>query len=255
MTGGMSTRTALLVGLVLLVLLALAPVDLTSVGVPCPGLRRYGTYILTLWLVTAIAAMGVNLIVGYAGQETLAQAAFVGIGAYLTAIAGKHGVPFGLSFLASGLMTFVIGIAGDYDWTDAEASNSSILFPGFTNHSKVRSLASVTGRVGYAWDRFLGYVKGGGAWEKDDYFYTDGVTTGTASQTRSGWTVGIGGEYAFTNYLTGFAEYDYYDFGNRDALFVDNFGGTFTYGIKETKSVFKVGLNLRWGAGPVVAKY
>jgi len=38
-------------------------------------------------------------------------------------------------------------------------------------------------------------------------------------------------------------------------LFVDNFGGTFTYGIKETKSVFKVGLNLRWGAGPVVAKY
>jgi len=104
-----------------------------------------------------------------------------------------------------------------------------------------------------AWDRFLGYVKGGGAWEKDDYFYTDGVTTGTASQTRSGWTVGIGGEYAFTNYLTGFAEYDYYDFGNRDALFVDNFGGAFTYGIKETKSVFKVGLNLRWGAGPVVA--
>ena len=48
---------------------------------PYPGLRRYGTYILTLWLVTAIAAMGVNLIVGYAGQETLAQAAFVGIGA------------------------------------------------------------------------------------------------------------------------------------------------------------------------------
>ena len=51
---------------------------------------------------TAIAAMGVNLIVGYAGQETLAQAAFVGIGAYLTAIAGKYGVPFGLSFVASG---------------------------------------------------------------------------------------------------------------------------------------------------------
>ena len=78
----MSTRGALLLGLVLLVLLALAPVDLNDIGVPYPGLRRYGTYILTLWLVTAIAAMGVNLIVGYAGQETLAQAAFVGIGAY-----------------------------------------------------------------------------------------------------------------------------------------------------------------------------
>lgn len=107
----MSTRTTLLVGLASLVLLALLPLDLSNLGLPYPGLRRYGTYILTLWLVTSIAAMGVNLIVGYAGQETLAQAAFVGIGAYLTAIAGKHGVPFGVSFAASGVLTFVIGIA------------------------------------------------------------------------------------------------------------------------------------------------
>lgn len=107
----MSTRRALLAGLGLLVVLALVPADLTGLGLPYPGLKRYGTYILTLWLVTAIAAMGVNLIVGYAGQETLAQAAFVGIGAYLTAIAQKHGVPFGVAFVASGLITFVIGIA------------------------------------------------------------------------------------------------------------------------------------------------
>ena len=107
----MSARQSLIVGLVALAVLALVPADLTGLGLPYAGLKRYGTYILTLWLVTAIAAMGVNLIVGYAGQETLAQAAFVGIGAYLTAIAGKHGVPFGLSFLLSGLATFVIGIA------------------------------------------------------------------------------------------------------------------------------------------------
>ncbi len=107
----MSTRRTLLVGLGLLVVLALVPADLTGLGLPYAGLKRYGTYILTLWLVTAIAAMGVNLIVGYAGQETLAQAAFVGIGAYLTAITQKHGWPFGLSFAASGLVTFVIGIA------------------------------------------------------------------------------------------------------------------------------------------------
>jgi branched-chain amino acid transport system permease protein len=107
----MSNRSAFLLGLALLILLALVPADLTGLGVPYPGLKRYGTYILTLWLVTAIAAMGVNLIVGYAGQETLAQAAFIGIGAYLTAIAGKHGLPFGLSFVASGVATFVIGVA------------------------------------------------------------------------------------------------------------------------------------------------
>jgi opacity protein-like surface antigen len=28
--------------------------------------------------------------------------------------------------------------------------------------------------------------------------------------TRSDWTVGVGGEYAFTNFVTGFIEYDYY---------------------------------------------
>ena len=157
---------------------------------------------------------------------------------------------------------FVIGIAGDYAWTNAEATSTSVLFVGQTNHSRVKGLASVTGRFGYAWDRFLGYVKGGGAWENDDHDYVNTTPfplgcacTGTASASRSGWTVGIGGEYAFTNFLTGFAEYNYYDFGTRDITFSQTDGFTFVYGIRETKSVFKVGLNLRWGGGPVVANY
>lgn len=92
------------------IMLVLAPVDLTPYGIPYSGLRRYGTYIMTLWLVTAVAAMGVNLIVGYAGQETLAQAAFVGIGAYTTAVMTKAGIPFGLAFVASGTLAFLVGI-------------------------------------------------------------------------------------------------------------------------------------------------
>jgi outer membrane immunogenic protein len=152
---------------------------------------------------------------------------------------------------------FVIGIAGDYAWADADGSNASLLFPGFTNHTKVKSVASVTGRIGYAWDRFLGYVKGGGAWERDEHSFTDGVELGTASTTRSGWTIGVGGEYAFTNYLTGFIEYNYYDFGSRDLTLVSQFG-PFTYGIDETKSVLKAGLNFRlggWGKAPIAARY
>jgi outer membrane immunogenic protein len=144
---------------------------------------------------------------------------------------------------------FVAGIAGDYAWTNADGSNLSLLFPGFTNHSRVKSLSSVTGRVGYAWDRFLGYVKGGGAWERDEYDSTDGVIIGTASLTRSGWTVGVGGEYAFTNFLSGFVEYDHYGFGDRDITFLQNNGFTFNERIKETKDVVKVGINLRWGGG------
>jgi branched-chain amino acid transport system permease protein len=92
------------------ILLILVPVDMTSYGIPYPGLKRYGTYIMTLWLVTAIAATGVNLILGYAGQETLAQAAFLGVGAYVTALTTKAGMPFVLAFLASGAVSFAIGI-------------------------------------------------------------------------------------------------------------------------------------------------
>jgi branched-chain amino acid transport system permease protein len=106
----MSRPLAAVLTTLAVVALVLAPLDLTSLGVPHVGLKRYGTYILTLWLVTAVAAMGVNLIVGYAGQETLAQAAFLGIGAYLTALMTKAGVPFGVAFLASGLAAFVVGI-------------------------------------------------------------------------------------------------------------------------------------------------
>jgi len=142
---------------------------------------------------------------------------------------------------------WVIGVAGDYAWTDADGSHFSPLFPGFVNHTKVDSLASVTGRLGYGWDRFLGYVKGGGAWERDKYDFSNGVIIGRLEDTRSGWTIGVGGEYAFTNFVTGFIEYDYYDFGNRDLTFVQNNGRTFIYGIDETKHVVKAGLNFRFG--------
>lgn len=85
--------------------------SVTALAVIPLWLGRYDTYVLTLWLVTAVAALGVNLIVGYAGQETLAQAAFLGIGAYTAALLTKAGLPFGLAFLASGAASFVIGLA------------------------------------------------------------------------------------------------------------------------------------------------
>ena len=100
----------LLLALLIVLIFVLGPADLTGFGLPWAGLKRYGIYILSLWLVTSVAAMGVNLIVGYAGLETLAQAAFLGIGAFTTAILQKQGVPFGVTFVLSGLLCFVVGI-------------------------------------------------------------------------------------------------------------------------------------------------
>jgi len=64
---------------------------------------------------------------------------------------------------------FVIGAQGDYGWTNADGTHPSALETGVFYHSDVDALASITGRIGYAWDRLLGYVKVGGAWERVDY--------------------------------------------------------------------------------------
>lgn len=72
-------------------------------------LRSYGVYLLALWAVTTIAALGLNLTLGYAGQVSLAQGTFVGIGAYTVALMTGAGVPYFIAFLAAGALTFCIG--------------------------------------------------------------------------------------------------------------------------------------------------
>src|SRR5438477_13124490 len=73
------------------------------------GLKPYGIYILTLWAVTTIAAIGLNLTLGYAGQVSLAQGAFVGIGAYAAALLTTHGWPLGSAYVVAAISCFGIG--------------------------------------------------------------------------------------------------------------------------------------------------
>lgn len=75
------------------------------------GLERYGVFILTMWLVQTIAAMGLNLTLGYAGQVSLAQAAFLGIGAYSAALLTTAGLPWISGAGLAAVLCFVIGLA------------------------------------------------------------------------------------------------------------------------------------------------
>ena len=151
---------------------------------------------------------------------------------------------------------WVVGIQGDYDWTNASNNNPVPLFPAVTDQTNIRSLASITGRVGYAfWDRFLGYVKAGGAWEQGDFSFQVGTSpVATASARQGGWTVGIGGEYAFLNWLTGFVEYDYYRFSNVNpgplvcTVAVCGFAAN-DVGITTNVNVLKAGLNFKFSPG------
>jgi outer membrane immunogenic protein len=145
--------------------------------------------------------------------------------------------------------SWVFGVQGDFDWSGASTSFTDTVF-GTTDSIKVKSVASVTGRIGYAWDRFLVYAKGGGAWETDDYTASLAGLSATVSDTRNGWTVGGGGEYAFTDWLTGFVEYDFYDFGTKTESLTGTAGAaavTISTSVKETKSIAKAGLNFKFG--------
>jgi branched-chain amino acid transport system permease protein len=73
------------------------------------ALKPYGIFILTTWAVMTIAAIGLNLTLGYAGQVSMAQAAFVGIGAYTTALLTTHSWPFWPTFALAGVACFVVG--------------------------------------------------------------------------------------------------------------------------------------------------
>jgi len=72
-------------------------------------LKPFGIFLISTWAVLTIAAIGLNLTLGYAGQISLAQGAFVGIGAYTVALLTLAGVPFFVAFIAAGLLCFAIG--------------------------------------------------------------------------------------------------------------------------------------------------
>ena len=75
------------------------------------GLKSYGTYLCSLFCVYLMATAGLNLTVGYAGQMSLGQAAFLGIGAYIAAIGMKAGWPFLAVLPLAAVACFAIGLA------------------------------------------------------------------------------------------------------------------------------------------------
>lgn len=72
-------------------------------------LKSFGIYLISMWAVLTIAAIGLNLTLGYAGQVSLAQGAFVGIGAYTVALLSQAGCPYPVAFAGAGLLCFAIG--------------------------------------------------------------------------------------------------------------------------------------------------
>jgi outer membrane immunogenic protein len=154
---------------------------------------------------------------------------------------------------------WVFGIEGMFDGSTINYSSSlSNILPGASLTDKVTSFETVTGRIGWAWDRSLFYVKGGGAWDQTSGSINGppGFNSESHSANNSGWLLGGGLEYAFTPQLSAKIEYDYMGFGNKTLNFPLTTAGPVTFSHQTLQTVL-VGLNYRFnfGAGPVGARY
>ena len=119
------------------------------------------------------------------------------------------------------------------------------------------------------------YAKGGAAWARDKYQFNGQVSTTAcglvqtvpfppqcvfanptivtpfnfiASETRVGWTVGAGIEWAVWENWSVKLEYDYLDFGSSSVTFNDPLLGAATISISQRISEVKLGVNYRFGS-------
>jgi len=159
---------------------------------------------------------------------------------------------------------WVLGIEGDIAWANITGSTADPFFNGKNMSAKTDALAAVTGRVGYTWDRVMLYGKGGGAWARDRYDIVANFFPGLvppadyrASETRFGWTAGVGVEWAFSGNWSAKLEYDHYDFGSRRNNLTDPVSGfVIPADIRQRIDVVKVGLNYNfWSSPAVTARY
>lgn len=123
----------------------------------------------------------------------------------------------------------VLGVDADIAWTGIDGSDpvfaGGVVVPGQRIEADVDWTAAIRGRVGYAVDRFLPYIAGGVAFADVNHqgFIAPAVGVGEQSDTYTGWTIGAGLEYAFTDNLIVRGEYRYTDFGSEDYAAIPGF--------------------------------
>ncbi len=132
----------------------------------------------------------------------------------------------------------VFGIEADLAWTDIDRSwglnlgGLGVPPPGanlFNARSSMDLYGSVKMRTGFAFDNLLLYLTGGFAFANIEHRGADTITgnavTFNSSDTRFGWVVGAGTEYALTDRITWRSEATYTRFEDKDFNLNLNFGG------------------------------
>jgi len=114
---------SVLVGWALALLILLLPVFVFK--------SQYLLYISSLTCIYMIVACGLNIVLGYAGQISLAQAGFLGIGAYVCALLGPT-LSFWVALPLAGLICFVIGLGLGFPSLRVKTHFLAMVTLGFT---------------------------------------------------------------------------------------------------------------------------
>ncbi len=145
--------------------------------------------------------------------------------------------------------SWVLGIEGDWDWANIDGTTTSNC-GGYTCETKSDWLATVRGRVGYAWDRLLVYGTGGVAFADAE---AGAGFLPFNSSTQVGWTAGAGIEYAFLPNLTAKIEYLYVGLQDQSCPRGSCGGGTFLNPVNTSVSlnenIVRGGINYKFGWG------
>jgi opacity protein-like surface antigen len=161
-------------------------------------------------------------------------------------------------------------LIGTTAWNTTPFGTAPPIIVPATFQAEADWLASASAVLGYSFDRLLLYGKGGVAWVHDKYDFLlvppdlsfagppislVGAADFRESETRTGWTAGIGLEYAFSKNVSAKIEYDYYNFGSKNVVFTNQFPtGASPLGtaqIRQTIQTITFGLNYYfWNPAP-----
>jgi outer membrane immunogenic protein len=133
----------------------------------------------------------------------------------------------------------VLGAEGDIDWSDVKGTTTALC--PLSCSTRNDWLATVRGRLGYAFDRFLPYLTVGIALG-DINASRPGFPGG--SITNVGWTIGAGVEVGIVRNVSLKAEYLYVDLGNFNCSF--NCGLFANGDVSFYANLFRGGLNVRF---------
>jgi outer membrane immunogenic protein len=115
-------------------------------------------------------------------------------------------------------------------------------------------LTTVTGRLGWAWDRVLLYGKGGGAWvgSNNPTLTINGTPVAIlTSNSNWGWTAGLGAEWAFWGNWSARIEYDFVGLTNQSFIIPTSVGslpaGDQFTGNNRNIQMVNAGINYKFG--------